>query len=360
MRITLKAFHNPILIAFFCSLSFCFSQQEQDSTRLSTTDSTKIDTIVIRWKQTKLKILPRGVRRIAPKTGLNKTKAITEKPKKFVPPTFWIKQNNFGLNINEVAFVNWNAGGDNSVSALANLTFVRNYKFRYLTWENELRFRYGINAQEGRALRKTEDLIRFTSTFGFRKDTLSNWFYSAKAKFNTQFSNGFNYPDRETPISRFMAPGYFFFGAGTSYIKPDNSLNIYISPTTLKATLVLDQELADKGAFGVREGSNSFVELGFLFTQSWNKEVLKNVALSHRINLYTDYLRSFGNIDIDWELNFNLKVNQYINANIGTHIIYDDDIKFDQVVNDMGTVIDPGVPRIQFKQVLGVGVDYNF
>ena len=68
---------------------------------------------------------------------------------------------------------------------------------------------------------------------------------------------------------------------------------------------------------------------------------------------------SFDRVRVsDW--NFNLKVNQYINANIGTHIIYDDDIKFDQVVNDMGTVIDPGVPRIQFKQVLGVGVDYNF
>ncbi|MEO0570984.1 MAG: DUF3078 domain-containing protein [Bacteroidota bacterium] len=323
-------------------------------------DSTQIDTIVIRWPQTKLKLTPYGVRRIAPKTGLNKTKALLEKPKKFVPPTFWLKQNNLGLNINEVAFVNWNAGGENSISALSNLSFTRNYKFRYLTWENELRFRYGINVQEGQGVRKTEDLIRFTSTFGFRKDTLTNWFYSAKAKFNTQFSNGFNYPDRETPISRFMAPGYLFFGAGTSYIKPDNSLNIYISPTTLKATLVLDQELSDKGAFGVSPGRNSFVEFGFLFTQTWNTKVVKNVEMNHRINLYTDYIRSFGNVDIDWELNFNFKVNEYISANFGTHIIYDDDIKFDQVVNDAGEVTDPGIPRIQFKQLLGIGVDYNF
>ena len=351
-----------IFLLLFIGIQFGFGQRigQPKDTLSSPIDSTTIDTIVIRWPQKKLKITPYGVRRIAPKTGLNKTKAITEKPKKFVPPTFWIKQNNFGLNINEVAFVNWNAGGDNSVSALANLTFVRNYKFRYLTWENELRFRYGINAQEGRALRKTEDLMRFTSTFGFRKDTLSNWFYSAKAKFNTQFSNGFNYPDRETPISRFMAPGYVFFGAGTSFIKPDNSLNIYVSPTTLKATLVLDEELANKGAFGVSSGRNSFVEFGFLFTQTWNTSVFKNVEMNHRINLYTDYIRSFGNIDVDWELNFTLKVNEFINANIGTHIIYDDDIKFDQIVNEGGDVIDPGIPRIQFKQVLGIGIGYNF
>ena len=336
-----------------------FGQVTQDSL-IITKDSTTIDTIVIRWPQKKLRLIPYGVRRIAPKTGLNKTKALAEKPKKFFPHTFWLKQNNLGLNINEVAFVNWNAGGENSVSALGNLSFVRNYKFRYLTWENELRFRYGINVQEGQGLRKTEDLIRLTSTFGFRKDTLTNWFYSAKAKFNTQFSNGFNYPDRETPISRFMAPGYLFFGAGSSYIKPDNSLNIYVSPTTLKATFVFDQSLSNKGAFGVSPGNHSFIEFGFLFTQTWQTKLFKNVQMNHRLNLYTDYLRSFGNVDMDWELNFEFKVNKYINANIGTHLIYDDDIKFDQVLDANGNVIDPGTPRIQFKQGLGIGVNYNF
>ena len=336
--------------------ALCQQETEADSA----IDSVSIDTIVIRWPQEKLKLSPYGVRRIAPISDLNKTKTLNTKPKKFIPPTFWIKTNQLGLNINEVAFVNWNAGGENSVSALGNLAFSRNYKYRYLTWENELRLRYGINAQEGQALRKTEDLIRLTSTFGFRKDTLSNWFYSAKAKFNTQFSNGFNYPNRATPISRFMAPGYLFFGAGTSFIKPDNSLNIYISPTTLKATFVFDEELSEKGAFGVEKGRNSFIEFGFLFTQTWETTVMKNVELNHRLNLYTDYLKSFGNIDIDWELNIKFKVNKYINANIGTHIIYDDDIKFGEVVDDSGTVIDQGEARIQFKQALGIGLGYSF
>lgn len=356
-----KYFRLFLLAPLLCAQLGLGQQKDNEIDSLAVqNDSTKIDTIVIRWPQKKLKIATYGVRRIAPKTGLNKTKALSEKPKKFVPPTFWIEENKFGLNINEVAFVNWNAGGENSISALANQVFVRNYKFRYLKWENELRFRYGINVQEGQGLRKTEDLIRLTSTFGFRKDTLSNWFYSAKAKFNTQFSNGFNYPNRETPISRFMAPGYLFFGAGTSYIKPDNSLNIYISPTTMKATFVFDEDLSNKGAFGVSPGDNSFIEFGFLFTQTWETQVFKNVQMNHRLNLYTDYIRSFGNVDIDWELNFEFKVNKYINANIGTHLIYDDDIKFDQVVNDAGDVIDPGTPRIQFKQVLGIGLGYNF
>jgi hypothetical protein len=40
--------------------------------------------------------------------------------------------------------------------------------------------------------------------------------------------------------------------------------------------------------------------------------------------------------------------------------IYDDDIKFDEVIADDGTITNPGEPRIQFKQLLGVGFNYSF
>jgi len=287
-------------------------------------------------------------------------------------PLFWQSVNLIGLNFSQAAFVNWNAGGNNSISALANTRFERNYKFRYFQWENILETRYGINLQEGQKIRKTDDAIRISSTVGYRRDTISNWYYSAKAKFNTQFTDGFKYPDRETPISRLMSPGYFFFGAGTSYIAADGNLNLYISPMTQKATFVFDQDLANAGAFGVEKavidangnilerGKNIFVEVGFLVTNNWETQLMENIALKHRLSLYTDYIRSFGNIDVDWELNVNLKVNKYIVTNLGTHIIYDDDILFDAVKNEMGFEIDPGRPKLQFKQLLGVGVAYNF
>ncbi|MFD2587261.1 DUF3078 domain-containing protein [Croceitalea marina] len=323
-------------------------------------DTTEIETHVIRWEQKKIKNILRGVKLRSPKYSFNATKPLLKKPKKFVPTSFWDIKNDFGINLNEVAFVNWNAGGDNSISALGNLNFVRNYKFRYINWDNELRLRYGINAQEGRKLRKTDDLVKLSSTFGFRRDTLSSWYYSVKMNFNTQFSNGFKYPDRTTPISRFMAPGYLFLGAGTSYIPEGKKFNLYISPFTQKATFVLDERLSQQGAFGVDKGDSVFMEVGFLITNTWEKEIFKNVSLNHRVNLYTDYLRSFGNVDVDWEMAFTLTVNENVKANIGTHLIYDDDIKFDEVVADDGTVTDPGEPRIQFRQFLGVGFNYSF
>ncbi|WP_350284303.1 DUF3078 domain-containing protein [uncultured Croceitalea sp.] len=341
-----------LAICAFIFTGLCFGQtDEQDDTA---------DTIVIRWEQKKLKNILRGVRLQSPRVSFSGTKPLLEKPKKFLPLSFWDNENKFGLNVNEVAFVNWNAGGENSVSALANMLFSRKYKFRYINWDSELRLRYGINAQEGRKLRKTDDFIRLTSAFAFRRDTLSHWYYQVKMNFNTQFSNGFKYPNRENPISRFMAPGYLFLGAGTSYIPENKEFNLYISPFTQKATFVFDEDLSEQGSFGVEKGKNVFMELGFLVTNTWETEVAKNVKMNHRISMYTDYLRSFGNIDVDWELNFTLQVNKYLQANIGTHLIFDDDILFDEVVAEDGTVLDAGIPRIQFKQLLGIGLGYAF
>ncbi len=335
-------------------------------------DSTKVDTLVIRIPPKKIKNIPRGVVLVNPVISFKQTKPLLERAKKFKLPSFWIKENNLGLNLSEVAFVNWNAGGNNSISGLGNAKFVRNYKFRYVQWDNTLDLRYGLNAQEGRKLQKTDDAIRLSSTFGFRKDTITHWYYSVKANFNTQFSRGFRDANRTDLISTFMAPGYFFLGAGTSYIPEGKKFNLYISPVTQKATFVLDQELADRGAFGVtkaevaadgtiiKEGSNVFTEFGFLITNTWEKTVYKNMVLNSRLSLYTDYLRSFGNIDMDWEMTLNLTVNKYVNATIGTHVIYDDDIVFDEVKAPDGTILEPGEPRIQFKQLLGVGLSYSF
>ncbi len=335
-------------------------------------DTTVIDTIVIRKTQDKIKHIPRGVNLTNPVISFKKTKPLKDRYNRFRVPSFWTKENILGLNVSEVAFVNWNAGGDNAISGLGFFKFVRNYKFRYFQWDNNLEMRYGLNAQEGRKLRKTEDVIRFSSNLGYRRDTISNWYYSVQLNFNTQFSDGYKYPDRETPISRFMAPGYLFFGAGTSYITQDQSFNLYLSPLTQKSTFVLDQRLADIGAFGVEKavldadgnvitaGENHLLEIGFLITNNWNWNIAEDIDLQSRLSLYTDYLSSFGNIDVDWELNLKLRVNKYILTTLGTQVIYDDNILFGEVRDENGNVTDPGEPRIQFKQVLGVGIAYDF
>ena len=91
----------------------------------------------------------------------------------------WIKKNKVGLDITQITFLNWNAGGNTSVSGLVKGNFERKYLKDNLMWNNELVVRYGINKQEGQDARKTDDQLLLNSTFGYRTDTISNWFYGA-------------------------------------------------------------------------------------------------------------------------------------------------------------------------------------
>jgi len=281
----------------------------------------------------------------------------------------WTKENKVGLDISQITFVNWNAGGNNSVSGLLKGQFIRTYTNGNLNWKNELIARYGINKQESQEVRKTDDQLQLNSTFGYRKDTISNWYYAGKFNFNTQFANGYAYPNTDLAISKPFAPAYIFLGIGSEYSRKDLNLNLYLSPLTNKTTFVFDKRLANQGAFGVekaiydingiliKEGKNTRTEVGILITNQWKKEVYKNINLEHRISLYTDYLNNFGNIDIDWQLQLAMVVNQYVKANIGTHLLYDDDIKFKE--EEAGIQVTRG-PRVQLKQLLGVGIEYNF
>lgn len=281
----------------------------------------------------------------------------------------WTKKNKVGLDLTQITFVNWNAGGNTSISGLAKGNFERKYLKDNLFWESELIFRYGINKQEGQSARKTDDQLLASSVFGYRTDTISNWFHGAKFSFNTQFANGYAYPNTKLAISKPFAPAYVFLGIGTNYTREDLKFEIYMSPLTQKTTLVFDERLANEGAFGVekaeydtlgnltKKGKRSRTEIGALISGKHKEIIFENIEMENRLIIYSDYLNNFGNIDIDWQILLEMTVNKYVKTSITTNLLYDDDIKFKEDV--AGAQVTRG-PRIQIKQILGIGLSYSF
>lgn len=286
-------------------------------------------------------------------------------------PKKWEQLNRVGFDFSEVAFVNWNAGGSNSISALLRLFSSIKHKRNNLIWIASVRTRYGVNKQENQRLRKTEDELELASTLGYRNDIITNWYYSARFNFKTQFTNGYNYPDRDNEISRFMAPGYLYLGGGAEYGKNLEQLSIYLSPMTFKSTFVLDKDLSNAGSFGVQpavfdengniiqQGQRVRTELGILITSSYEAQIMDNIKLLNNLSLYTDYLNSFGNIDVDWEMVLDFKVNDFVKATLGTHLRYDNDVKNLEETEIENEFIEKGA-RVQLKQLLGIGVVLNF
>lgn len=282
------------------------------------------------------------------------------------PETFWSHLNKVSLDLSQLAFVNWNAGGSNSISSLLGINIKRNYKKGLFQWNNEFIVRYGINKQSEQPLRKTDDDLELVSRLGYKFSSTSNWYYTGRASFKSQFTKGFNYPNRDEFISNFMSPGYLFVGVGAEFNLPEKKFSLNLSPLTQKSTFVLSDRLANQGAFGVQEavtdddgniitpGRNARHEVGILLNNEYEKEIFENIKGYTRLSLYTDYLNNFGNIDVDWELNFEFEVNEYVKASLGSHIRYDDDIKTRMENQDGETVLEG--PKVQWKQQLGIGV----
>ena len=86
---------------------------------------------------------------------------------------------------------------------------------------------------------------------------------------------------------------------------------------------------------------------------------MKNIKMANKLILYSDYMNNYGNVDVNWEINFDLTINKYVTANVGSHLRYDDDVHHKEDINNDGELDILG-PRVQLKQLLGVGFSYDF
>lgn len=274
------------------------------------------------------------------------------------------------INSSQVSLTNWNAGGQNSISINGLASVYANLRKGKAEWENSLDLGYGIQRlgrNSNATWIKTDDKIDLFSKFG--RQASKKWFYSGLLNFNTQATAGYNYPNDSTEISGFMAPGYLLAAAGMDF-KPNKLFSVFIAPLTLKSTFVNDATLANAGAFGVQgaeyndlgelitPGKRARFESGGYIRLVYNHEIMENIKVNSRLSLFSNYMSNPENIDVNWETLISFKVNKFISATLSTHLIYDDDIDI-AVFDDNGVQTGAG-PRLQFKEVLGIGFAYKF
>lgn len=283
--------------------------------------------------------------------------------------TSWKTGGVFGLNFGQTALKNWAAGGANSVALGGLFNHFRNYKKGVWTWDNNLDLAYGMLWQGDNEGIKTDDRIELSSKAG--RELRGPWYGAFLLNFRSQFAEGFDDPfaadSLRNTISRFMAPGYGLASLGFDY-KPSENFTAFISPMTAKFTFVMDQDLADVGAFGVdqaiidpltgditTEGENIRAEFGAFAKAQYNTNIVENVDFMTRIDLFANY-ETLDHVDINWEALLSMKVNKYITATVAAQVLYDHDIDIFRVEDDK----EKFGPTTQFKEVLNVGFTYKF
>lgn len=271
--------------------------------------------------------------------------------------TGWDLGGTVSVGLAQMAVANWNAGGQNSVAINGLLSVYANHRTEKSTWENTLDLGYGV-LRQGNPSRwqKTDDKLDVMSKYGRR--AFSNWYYSALMNFKSQMTPGYNYPNDSVIISKFMAPGYLLTAVGLEYNK-NGKFTAFFAPLTSKTTFVMEPTLAASGAFGVTPGENIRNEFGGYIRLFYKNDIMENIKLQTKLDLFSNYLDRPENIDINWEMLIAMKVNKFISVAIASQIIYDHDIKINVDKNGDGVTDEIG-PRTQFKELLTVGMAYSF
>ncbi len=287
---------------------------------------------------------------------------------------YWKFSGKTGLTFNQLSLTNWASGGESSASGKVNTNTKVVYNKNNFQFESVSKLAFGIVGYGKKRIEKTEDRIDLSNSATLNSD--KNWAISSVLSLKTQFANGYKYPNDSTLISTFFAPGVVNASIGYRYKKSD-VFELFLSPASGKFTFVLNQELANKGAFGVTPavldtagniitpGKNLFSEFGFNVLANFAKEVSKNIELSSTLNLYNNYLddnlSNRWNIDVDWETTVNFTINKRIQTVLFMQLKYDHNINLPVYDYVDGEKIQTGEgPRLQFKESLGIGITYNF
>ena len=267
----------------------------------------------------------------------------------------WVLSGKFTFLGNQSSYSYWTAGGQTSVSGTIKIDYDFNYDKNGWNWDTKLITAYGLNSVGGsKFLKKTDDKLEINSLLGkkFTNNLIGNWSYSSFVNFKTQWTKGYRFrknsegEEERTELTRFFSPAYLQVGVGL-YWKKNKDLWVNMAPITGRLIMVnrffTDNLQENKQYFGVQKGKTSRFELGASIRSFFKFELVENVFISNRISLYSDYLDNPANIDLDYTINTEMKINKYLTTNLIIQFIYDHN----------------SVKRLQVREVMGIGLSLD-
>jgi len=250
----------------------------------------------------------------------------------------WETEAVVGVNLSQVSFSNWAAGGEDKLS----WNFIGEGKINYtkdkLSFSNYLKLNYG-RSKEGSGLNKT---IQNELFYNNRVSYKSGWIfdYYAGANLITQIAPGYNYGSAEpVQVTAFFDPADITESAGLIYDKSK------IIKTQLG--LGFHQVLADKFINTTNNPATTKLEKAKYGT---GIESITNLKLTLDKNmLWTSYLRLFSAFDrlqtwdVRWDNTVTASVNSWLNVNFTLLVVYNE----------------AQIKKTQIKEALQLGVSYK-
>ena len=267
------------------------------------------------------------------------------------PDSYYLSKGKITTLLNQSQYSNWIAGGINNLSLTLLLDYDYILKKGDLEWINRLDGAYGLVKNQDESIKKNEDRLELYSLLALKNK--GRWSYSALFNLKSQWSNGYEYSINSVGVqdrsltTKFLSPAYSQIGVGMFYKKDDNFWFNYalLSARYIRVNPVFTESLLDgENYFGVEKGKTGRFEAGGIISAYFKKEIMKNMILENKLNLFQNYLEDPLNVDIDYTFNLELTINKFFSTNLLLQILCDDN----------------ALPEIQLKEVFGVSFNINF
>jgi hypothetical protein len=239
------------------------------------------------------------------------------------------------LNLSQVSYTNWAAGGDN---ALAYNLLIDGRSFNeeeHTNWTTNYKFSYGQARLANLGMRKTDDKIDLESILAYKMS--EHWDPYGSATFKTQFTTGYVYNNdsahTRTAVSDFLDPAIATQAVGMSYKHAESfrsRLGIGLRETFTKNYTVYSG------------GQKTLVQGGFESVTEVQLELDSNILFKGKLELFAP-IKTLDVITVRSDDLLEFKVNKYIVASFGLELIND------RIVT----------PRTQIKEGLALGLTYS-
>lgn len=278
-----------------------------------------------------------------------------------------------GLNASQTALFNWAAGGDNNITGFLYANMTLSYKKNKWTWDSNLdtelgeTFSSALNPQ----WRKANDKINFTTKGGFQMHP--KFYLTLLGSFRSQYRPGYNYLNDEEGnkelISKWISPSYTDLALGIEY-RPNDIFTVGVFPLAGRMTTCKEESLRPNYGLSQREDGTYkpvMLNMGLRINGGINYTLVKNLKIISTVTLFTPYTarlhdkvngQPFGNFDVDWDFAISYSFLKVLNVSLMTSLKYYDKVMIDGPA--WRNYSEGPRSRVQFKEVIGLGIGYSF
>jgi Protein of unknown function (DUF3078) len=253
--------------------------------------------------------------------------------------TIWRNELVVGVNLTQVSFAHWQAGGVNALAYLASIMGKSVRNDSSTTWTNTYKFAFGQTDLNGQGIRTSDDEIALESLLTFKIDSTVNPYVDASLF--TQFAPGYQYPDSGAAqeVSNFFDPAFIKQSAGFGWTQSkafQTRLGVALREIV---TDNYNQYAADPSSPGIHK---TRIEGGFESASQLKLQLDDNVLFNADLDLF-DPVRTLDRVVVHADASLVAKVSKWFSAQITASFINEPDIS----------------PYTQVQEGISVGINYS-